>query len=187
VRAGAAIAVGLAVAFVVWLVIQGDDSTGKTGVGPTPATTPAETVSRQSVLVGATAQNLQTLAAVSGHPIYWAGRRAGVTYELTQTPDGRIYIRYLPRGVALGDRSGSYLIVGTYPLGDAYRAIQTAAKETGAVTFKLPRGGLAVYNHDAETNVYFAYPGSAFQVEVYDPNPATARRLVATGVIRPIA
>jgi hypothetical protein len=34
------------------------------------------------------------------HPVYWAGPRPSYTYELTRTSDGRIFVRYLPTGVA---------------------------------------------------------------------------------------
>ena len=180
-RLGAAIAVGLALAFVAWVVVGRDDG------GLTPAaTTASETTRGREVLVAATAANLRALARVTQRPIYWAGPKAGVTYELTQTRDGRTYIRYLPRGVALGDRGGAYLLVATYPIPDAYTAVQRAGAEPGAVTFRIPKGGLAVYNRDAETNVYFAYPRSRYQVEVFDPDPRTARRLVASGAVRPI-
>jgi hypothetical protein len=89
--------------------------------------------------------------------------------------------------VKIGDTHASYLIVATYPVPNAYKAVQTAAKEDGAVTFRLPHRGLAVYNRNSETNVYFAYPGQSVQIEVYDPDPKRARRLVSSGKIRPIA
>jgi hypothetical protein len=130
-------------------------------------------------------QSLRALADASGHPIYWAGPEPDVKYELTRVTDGRIYIRYLPKSVPIGDKH-LYPIVATYPVANAYRAIRTAAKESGAVTFHTKRGGLAVYNQSAPTNVYLAYPGSKYQVEVFDPNPSRARRLVKTGAVRPI-
>jgi hypothetical protein len=176
--------VALAVAFVVWLVVRGDDS-GSNASGPT-TTQPGTSTGSQPVLVAATASNLKTLAAVTNHPIYWAGKENGITYELTQTANGRIFIRYLPEGVEIGDRSGSYTIVGTYPVQDAFGAVQSAAEEDGAVTFKLPDGGLAVYNNSSPTNVYFAYPDTDYQVEVYDPDPERARELVASGAVQPI-
>lgn len=179
-RLGAALAVGLALAFVVWVVAGRDDG----GDGTAGATTAGETA--RDVVVAATEDNLRELAGVTGRPIYWAGPRRGVTYELTQARDGRTYIRYLPRGVALGDRSGAYLLVATYRIEDAYGAVRRAGAKAGAVTFRIPGGGLAVYNRDAATNVYFAYPRSRYQVEVYDPDPRTARRLVASGAVRPI-
>jgi hypothetical protein len=183
IRIGAVLALALAVAFVVWLVVRGDDSSST----PKTTSTPTKTSTRpaRQVVRSATPAKLRALARASGHPIYWAGRRPG-KYELTQTTDGRIYIRYLPKGVPLGDKH-AFLIVATYPVKDAYKAVQTAAKESGAVTFRIPRGGLAVYNNGARTNVYFAYPGSKYQVEVFDPNPARVRQLVSSGAIRPIA
>jgi hypothetical protein len=180
------VALALAVGFVVWLVVRGND--GSSAAKTTTAETQSRTTRKKTrqFVTAATPARLRVLAHASGHPIYWAGRQGSVRYELTQTTDGRIYIRYLPKGVPLGDRR-SFLIVATYPVQDAYKAVQTAAKESGAVTFRIASGGLAVYNQSAPTNVYFAYPGSEYQVEVFDPNPTRARRLVSSGAIRAIA
>jgi hypothetical protein len=181
-RTGAVVAVALAVAFVVWLLVRGNDSGSSVPPAPTP---PATTSSSKPLLAAANLQTLKALPAVVGHPIYWAGRRPRITYELTRTPDDRIYIRYLPKGVKIGDRR-AYLIVGTYPVRNAYRAIQTAAKEKGAATFRIAGGGKAVFNKRAPTNVYFAYPRSNYQIEVFAPSPGRARSLVSSGKIRPI-
>ena len=189
IRIGAVLALAIAIGFVVWLFVRGgDDSSNKATVGPTPtARTTTSRPTGRKLLTAASVQTLKTLAAASGRPIYWAGAKPRTTYELTRTPDGRIYIRYLPKGVKVGDTHASYLIVATYPVPNAYKAVQTAAKEDGAVKLKLPRKGLAVYNRNAETNVYFAYPGTNYQVEVFDPNPRRARQLVSSGKIRPIS
>jgi len=187
IRLGAIVALALAIAFVVWLVVRGNDdssSTAKTSSKPTPGKTTPKT---RETIRAATPQSLRALARASGHPIYWAGPQASVKYELTQVTDGRIYIRYLPKGVPIGDRRAAYLIVATYPVQNAYKAVRTAAKESGAVTFRTKRGGLAVYNRSAATNVYYAFPGSKYQVEVFDPKPSRARQLVRSGTIRPIA
>src|SRR5207244_10228717 len=96
---------------------------------------------------------------------------------ISQVTDGRTYARSLPKGVPIRNKH-AYLIVATYPVPNAYKAVRTAAKESGAVTFHTRRGGLAVYNQSATTNVYLAYPGSKYQVEVFDPNPSHARQLV---------
>lgn len=183
IRIGAVVALAAAVAFVAWLVVRHNDSSTPSAGSTSTSTAPAP--SRQ-VVIGATAQSLRTLAAVGNRSIYWFGPRARTTYELTQTPDGKIYIRYLPPGVKVGDRSGEYPLVGTYPVQNGYKAVQTAGQQTGAQTFAIPGGGLAVVNDAAPTNVYFAYPGQNQQIEVFDPNPTRARRLVATGAVRPI-
>jgi hypothetical protein len=185
IRIGAVVALALAIAFVVWLVVRGNDnsSTTKTSTPTRAKSTPKP----RETIRAASPQSLRALAKAAGHPIYWAGPQRSVKYELTQVTDGRIYIRYLPKGVPIGDRRAAYLIVATYPVPNAYKAVRTAAKESGAVTFHPKRGGLAVYNQSAATNVYYAFPGSKYQVEVFDPNPGRARQLVRSGTIRPIA
>jgi hypothetical protein len=188
-RVGAVVAVALAIAFGVWLLVRGSDGSSTPAVATTAAgttTTTATTPAVKPLFEAIGVQALKGLAAGAGHPIYWAGPRPRVTYELTRTSDGRIYIRYLPKGVKIGDRHAAYLIVATYPVPNAYQAVRTAAKEKGAKTFALAGGGKAVFNRRAPTNVYFAYPGSDYQVEVYTPKPGRARGLVASGKIRPV-
>src|SRR5262245_53418973 len=186
VRVGAVVAVALAVAFVVWLLVRGNGS-NSSSPAVTTAPTPTTTNSTTPILQAASIQTLKTVSALVGHEVYWAGPKSRITYELTRTRDDRIYIRYLPAGVKIGDRRANFLIVGTYPVRNAFRAVQTAAKEKGAETFSLPRGGKAVLNKSAPKNVYFAYPRSNYQVEVYAPSPGRARRLVIAGKIRPIS
>jgi hypothetical protein len=185
-RIGAVVALALAVAFVVWLFLRGNDSNSSTPTVSSPATTSATGPKVKPLLEAASLRTLRTVATVVGHPVYWAGGRAATTYELTRTADGRIYVRYLPKGVKIGDQHADYLIVATYPVRNAFRAVQTAAKEKGAQTFGIANGGKAVLNSSAPTNVYFAYPRTDYQVEVYDPHPGRARNLVASGKIRPL-
>jgi hypothetical protein len=187
VRAGAAIAIAVAIAFVVWLFVRDDDSKSSTPPTTTSTTTrPTSTTTTQPILIGASAADLRRYAALAGHPVYWIGPRTGFTYELTQTTSGRIYIRYLPRGVRVGDKRAKYTIVGTYPVENADDAIETAARQDGGVKLQLQNGRVGVYNTSSPTNVYFANRGSNYQVEVFDPNPERARNLVLTGAVRPI-
>lgn len=116
----------------------------------------------------------------------WAGPKAGTTYELTQTTDGRIYIRYLPAGVKVGDQRPNYLTVGTYPQTGALAVLQAGAAKTHAETIKLSGGGLASIDKNKPTSVYVAFPGQDLQVEVFDPSAARARHLVTIGRITPI-
>ena len=188
IRIGAVVALALAIAFVVWLVVRGNNNSSSTAkTSPATATKPSKTTRPpRETVKAANVQTLRALARASGHPIYWAGPQPKVKYELTQVTDGRIYIRYLPKAVPIRTKH-VYPIVATYPVPNAYKAVRTAAKESGAVTFRTNRGGLAVYNQSAATNIYFAFPGSKYQVEVFDPNPSQARKLVRSGTIRPIA
>ena len=128
---------------------------------------------------------LASLAASLGHPIYWVGPRAKTTYELTQTPEGRTFIRYLPKGVRVGGKR-PFLTVGTYPLAGAYAVTQALSKSPDNVTIRLPGGGIAAYAKKSPTNVHLAYPGIDVQVEVYDPSASVPRKLVADGKVVPV-
>jgi hypothetical protein len=158
--------------FAVWLVFRGHDS-GRTTLPPVGA--PA----------AVSASQLKALASQSNQPIYWAGPKSGV-YELTRTADGRTYIRYLPSVDKVGDRTPNYLTVGTYPAKQAFSAIKRAAARRGGVSANIDHGGLLVFNDGTPKSVYFSYPKSGYEVEVYDPSPLQARGLVLGGSIKPI-
>ena len=146
--------------------------------------------SRVPAASGATVQavsvtTLTALPGVLGHPVYWAGPRVGATYELTRSPDGRVYIRYLTGGAKVGSPLPDFLTVGTYVVPNAAAAVRAAAGQPGAATVNVP-GGVGFYNSARPTSVYFAFPGSNVQVETYDPSATVARRLVETGAIKPV-
>ena len=124
---------------------------------------------------------LRALSAQLGRPIYWAGDRAGSTYELTRTLDGRVYLRYLPAGVKVGVDQ-PHLTVATYPLQNAYMTTASAAKRPGSVTIPVA-SGIAFYAESHPTSVYLAFPGVNQQIEVFDPSPALVHRAVAAGQI----
>jgi hypothetical protein len=164
----------------VWLVVRGDDST--------PGTPQAATTQPPLSVTGSTRVSevgLRRLAGALGTPVYWAGNRPGVRYELTETPEGRVYVRYLPKGVAAGALD-PYLTVGTYPVDDAFAVTRAAASRPGSVKVAVGAGGVAFYSTSRPSNVYVAFPRSAVQIEVYDPTGETARGLVESGSIRPI-
>jgi len=185
-RVTAVLAIAVGIGFVVWLVTR-DDSRPATPEASTSATPPPPVAPRaRPLLTAVTPQTLAILAADAGQPIYWAGPKRFVKYEVTRTRDRKFYVRYLPRAIPVGSRSGEYLLVGTYPVPDAYRAVQRAGRQPGATTFNVPGGGLAVVNANAPNNIYFAYPNAGYQVEVFDPRAQRARRLVASGAVKPV-
>lgn len=134
----------------------------------------------------ASAAELKALVARLGHPIYWAGARAKTTYELTRTKSGRIYIRYLPPGVRVGNSSADYVTVGTYPHRNAFAALKASAAKVQATPIELPGGGLAYIDTKRPTSAYLAYPDAAVQVEVYTPDPKRTERLVTSREIEPV-
>jgi hypothetical protein len=129
---------------------------------------------------------LSSWAATVGHPVYWAGPEQGYRYELTHTTDGRIYIRYLPAGVAVGSAAPDYLTVGTYPVKNALSTVRAIGSKHGGSLIKLTAGGWAAVDPDHPLSTYIAYPGAGYEVEVYDPSPGAARRLVTSGAVGPV-
>ncbi len=129
--------------------------------------------------------DLEKLAKSLGHPIYWAGPRKGYTYELLHTPGGQVFVRYLPKGVAVG-ASAPYLTVATYPFPSAYAAIQALTKQPGTETIKLSGGGLAEVDATYPKSIHLAYPKSDYQVEVFDPSAARTHRIVSSGQVSQI-
>jgi hypothetical protein len=176
-RLGAVLAVALAAAFVVWLIVSEDDDDGTAGGGGTPA------VGEPSAAHAATVEEIEELARSLEYPIYWAGPLPGRTYELTSTRSGRVYIRYLPRGVAVGDRNPRYLTIGTYPQANGYAALRAASRRPNTISRQAAGGALIVYDRTHPRSAYFSFPGARFQVEVFDPEPGRARRLTLSGRI----
>jgi hypothetical protein len=170
VRLGALIALGLGAFFVGWLVMNRGDNTPPAASG---ATAKSES-------------ELRSFAESVSHPVYWAGPKDDHTYEVTRTTDGRVYVRYLPEGTAVGDPRARFLTVGTYPRAGAWAELKRAARADGAVSLKLERGGLAVFSDARPTSVYFGYPDAKYQVEVFHPSASEARRFALAGQVVPV-
>jgi hypothetical protein len=135
---------------------------------------------------GMTAAQLSKLPTTLGHVVYWAGVQSGYTYEVTRTADGSVYIRYLPPGIEPGDANPNYLTIGTYPVKSPVAAVRALAKRAGASPLKLSGGGTAAEDAAHPDSVYVAYPGSIYEIEVYEPVPGLAKRLVLDGKIGPL-
>jgi hypothetical protein len=169
IRGGAIVALACVAGLIVWLVVRGGGSPAKPGES---AAAPAAT--------GASVARLRSAADALAHPIFWLGPKKGYTYELTQTGDGKVYVRYLPKGVAVGvDKP--YLTVGTYPFAGAFSVLRKGTRAPGAVSVRLAHGGVAVLDGVYPKSVHAAYPGLDYQIEVFDPTPSAAMQTVAAG------
>jgi len=160
----AAIAVGAAV----WLV--GDTNAER------PSGTPRE----------ASVADLRALAEQADSPIYWAGTAPGTRFELTKTPGGKVFVRYLPPGVKVADNRADFLTVATYPYQRAYAATDKSSRQKGMVRAPAPAVGLAAWSERRPGSVYVAYPGLDVLVEIFSPNASEARRLVLDGEVGPV-
>ncbi len=169
------VSLAAAVGFGLWLVGRDDESGGAQEAAPVQSST-AQLSSRDLVALGESLDR----------PFYWAGPRDGVSYEFTETADRKIFVRYLPTGVAAGSAE-PYLTVASYPVANAYAVTRTAAGRPGSVRLSGKRGGIAFYSKERPTNVYIAFPRGNTQVELYAPEPRVLRQLVAAGRIRPVS
>jgi hypothetical protein len=151
-------------------------------IAPFQALAPAAAAPR-----AVTIAELRAIAARAGQPIFWAGTESDTTYELTQTSDGRVYVRYLPPGADVDDDAPDYLTVGTYPQAGALAQLKAAAAKSGSTTFDIDGGGLGYVDAKHPTSVYLAFPDSDYQVEVYDADADHARELVTAGAIQPVS
>jgi hypothetical protein len=176
-----ALAFGSAV-LLIWLLLERDDSSA----ADSDITEAAVRSGGGTGPVAVSAQGLRTLAATFEQPIYWAGPRPGYRYALRQASDGQFYVRYLPPGTGVDDSGRRQLIVATYPQANALAELRSEARREGGFTLALPRGGIAYFRERRSRNVLVAYPASRHQIEVFDPTPQRALRLVAAGRIVPV-
>jgi hypothetical protein len=164
------LSVALVAAVALW-IFRDDDSSSSTA-GEPDVVTIAE---------------LSNFAAAQGTPVYWLGERGDETYELTDSPSGRVYVRYLPEGTEAGDERANFVTVATYPSENGVAELRKAARtESGAKLSKTDDGAVLLIDAGSPDNAHLAYPGANLQVEVYSPVPGEALRLAARGAVRPV-
>lgn len=95
-------------------------------------------------------------------------------------------MRYLTGGADPGVKKADFLTVATYEIKDATAVLDEVAGREGRESFDLPGGGLAVINPAEPERVYLAPAGTDLQVEVFHPEPGSARELVDSNQIEPI-
>jgi hypothetical protein len=188
VRIGAVLALALAAGFVAWLVIHrsNNSATGITSTSTTSTSKSSTQTTTQAQAIGPIAvsrSGLANLARSLHRPIYWAGPRPGFNYEVTQTTTGKMYVRYLPPGVQVGDKRARFLIIATYPFSGALPALEKVAANRA---ISLPAGGIAFVDPSYPKSVHMAFPGVDYQVEVFDPLPRISRRIAVSGNVRTI-
>jgi len=179
VRFTAAAAVVLAVVLIVWLAASsGGDSSSS------PASAASEQTAGKTVTVVPESGLLGAMKAV-GYPVYWAGPRAGVEYEVSRLDEGRTYVRYLPQGEEAESKQ-PFLTVGSYQEQDALANLRKLGRSSGAILVDIAGNGSAYAESAKATSAYMAFPDLDVQVEVYDPEGGKALELIRSGAIVPI-
>jgi hypothetical protein len=177
IRLGAIIALAAAAGIITWVAIERRDNSSSTSTttatkGPVAASHPP---------VGLSAGGLRTVARRVKQPIYWAGPKKGYIYELTRLSNGRIYVRYLPPGVKVGDKRAQFLIVATYPFPGALTALKKVSHGKGIA---LRGGGMALVDATYPKSVHVGFPGVNYEIEVYDPSPKRSLEVASSGEVQ---
>jgi hypothetical protein len=175
------VAVAAAAATATWLIVRGGGSSAPTAASTTTtATGPVSSLGP----VAASHSALVAFSAALQRPIYWMGPVKDDTYEFTEASSGDLYVRYLPKGVRVGDPRATFPVIATYPYRGALAALRAVAKDKGQ---RLLGGGFMLANAAYPKSVYIAYPGVAYQIEVYDPVTGRARTIALSGRVRAVS
>jgi hypothetical protein len=130
-----------------------------------------------------TANRLKAEGLSIGQPVYWAGTRPAVRYEFWRTTNGRIFVRYLTKPNKAGAKGAKWLVVATYPWGQAYKALKKQAKGAG---IKGPNGSIIWVRPTDPKSVLMAWPKVPYEVEIYDPRPAVALATARSGDVKTV-
>jgi hypothetical protein len=120
------------------------------------------------------------------HPVYWVGPQPAISeYELTETEDGPVYIRYLTAGKEPGDPDPEFLSVGTYPLPNAVKQMREGEAAGGQELSRQADYSLQVGANGKSAYVVFDDQPD-LQIEIFDPQPGVATKLAKSAALRPL-
>jgi hypothetical protein len=122
------------------------------------------------------------------HPAYWVGPQPGIKrYELTFKPGEQLYVRYLPAAAEPGDKRPDFLIVGTYAVPNAQRALELAAGKSKQGETLSREDGFEMMSAPDSKHAYVVFDSRPeLQVEIFSPQPGEAEKLATSGVLRPV-
>lgn len=143
-------------------------------------TTPVVTNPNSSGQTALTAEQLKTEIKNIGGSVFWAGAQPGALYTFNHLTAGQDYIRYLPNGQGLSDKTQNYRVIATYKEANAYATIVAAAKLKTGVSITNPDGSVVYYAKATPTHVYMAFKGLGYQIEIFDPVPGASLKLATT-------
>jgi hypothetical protein len=172
-RAIAGLIVAIVLVVLAIVIFGGDDDSGEGSSGEAVALSESE---------------LREESGTLGHPTYWVGPRPGTTsYELTTTPDGRNYVRYLTGDAEAGDPLPSFLTVGTYSVPNAKQALQKAIQSGEGSEKVSHHNGYEVLAGGSGSNAYVVFDNQPdLQIEIFSPKQGEAAALANSGSLTPL-
>lgn len=172
---GALAAISATFGLIVWALVAnpGGGPRGPVYYSQAGARPPANTNATGPIALSL--DGLRAAARTLKNPMYWVGARPDVTYELRETSDGKVYVRYLPSGIPAGD-SRAVLTVAMYPLQNAFSVTQGIAQ--GGVALDVGQKAVAFQPQNDSVRAYVAFQDADYQIEVYSPTAGEAESLV---------
>jgi hypothetical protein len=131
-------------------------------------------------------EELADVASTAEYPVYWAGPLPDTELEATDSGETGVLVRYLLEDDDVGDAIPGRIAVGSYPLADPQKALDSFAERPGASVSQVPGVGKVVSNAQTASSVYFVDVDNEVQVEVYAPSPKRALSLVRSGQVVPV-
>lgn len=127
-----------------------------------------------------TESELKSIVTQNNIKAYWTGPIEDATYTLNSSTPGQVFIRYVPKGESCDDLRPNFRVIATYEEVDAFSTTESAGTTADGVSLLNSDGSIVYFNKNVPTNIYVAYPGIAYQIEVYDPDPKEAVSLATT-------
>ena len=98
----------------------------------------------------------------------------GAKYTINAQNFNSIYVRYLADGKGISDQTPKYRVIATYKEANAYNSTLSAGNQANGLSFTKPDGRVVYYNKQVPTNVYVAFKGNPYQIEIFDPEAKTS-------------
>ena len=141
-----------------------------------------------SGIVELSEEELLLVARNAPEPIYWSGPIAGYSYLLKLDENGSSLVEYVAPKSLDPKQTSSIRQVATYFSKGAWEKSLVASSAAGFSSFKNSDGSLVFYSIDNANDVFMAFPGKDFQIEIFDNRAGQALSLsVLIGQIRQIS
>lgn len=127
-----------------------------------------------------TESELKSIISENDIQAYWTGPIKDATYSLNSSAAGQVFIRYVPKGQECDDVRPNFRVIATYEESDAFATTESAGTTADGVSLLNADGSIVYFNKNVPTNIYVAYPGIDYQIEIYDPDPKEAVSLATT-------
>jgi hypothetical protein len=127
-----------------------------------------------------TESELKSIIKENNIQAYWTGPLKNATYTLNSSTAGQVFIRYVPDGEKCDDVRPNFRVIATYQEADAFATTESAGTTADGVSLLNADGSIVYFNKNVPTNIYLAYPGIDYQIEIYDPDPKEAVSIATT-------